>query len=217
MKRLIIYDLDGTLVDSGEDIAQAANAMLRALAPDQQRTLEEIREMVGQGLHDLVGRCLGTSDPARIEAGVRHFGEYYGQHLTDHTRLYPGATDVLEHFRHRTQVIVTNKPNPFARDLVQALGVAKFFSAVIASNSTYPKKPDPTSVLAMIRNTGVTPLETLLIGDSPIDIETGRNAGVLTVVLTHGFSDEQVLRAAKPDLAVKNFQELLRTVQTNHW
>ena len=150
MKRLIIYDLDGTLVDTGEDLANAANHMLRQLrgAP---RPPEEIRQFVGRGLRDLVQRCLGTDDPQLIDAGAKLFFGYYGEHLADHSRLYPHAKDVLEHFKSRTQAVVTNKPHPFGPELLKRLGVAAYFTEVIGVGSRYPKKPDPAAVFALMR------------------------------------------------------------------
>lgn len=216
MKRFIIYDLDGTLVDTLEDIAQAANHMLRLL---QKPPLDPdtVRRSVGMGLKDLVKGCLQTDDPKLIDEGTRVWWDYYGQHLVDHSRLYPGARDVLEHFKTRQQAVLTNKPNPFSRQLLETLGVGDYFREIIGPDEPHPKKPDPAVVRAMMERAGVTVEETLIIGDSPVDIQTGRNAGVLTVVLSHGLADEAELRAARPDLLVKDFPELLTLAKRRRW
>ncbi len=216
MKRLIVYDLDGTLVDTLEDITRAVNHMAQqfdapALAAD------EVRRFVGHGLHQLVKSCLKTDDPRRIERGAKIYRAYYADHLVDHSRLYPGVREVLEHFKGRTQVVVTNKPNPFSRDILHALDVERYFWNVIAGDEEYPKKPDPTAVRSLMDQAGVSPNDTLLIGDSPIDVQTGRSAGVVTVGVLHGFADATDLSAAAPDALVRDFTELLRVANQQAW
>ena len=215
-KRLIVYDLDGTLVDTGEDIAAAANQMLAALNGSP-LPREEIRRCVGRGLHDLIARCLKTDDPRRVQRGLEIFEAHYAAHLVDHSALYPHATEVLDYFKDRKQVVLTNKPNPFARDLLTALGVADYFVTIMAGGSLHPKKPDPAALLSLMHKEQITPQDTLLVGDSLIDVDTGRNAGILTVVMTHGFEDQAALAAAGPDVTVRNFQELLRLAQRHGW
>lgn len=215
-KQLIIYDLDGTLVDTGEDITNAANHMLERMA-EPAMSRDAVSELVGRGLHDLVRRCLKTEDPVRVEQGLRWFYGHYQAHLFDHSRLYAGAMDVLEYFRFRRQAIVTNKPHPFARRLMEGLGVSGYFAEIIEGDSTYPKKPDPTSLHALMRRWQVAPHDVLLIGDSPIDVETGKNAGVATVMLTHGFADPSELKAANPDALVPGFDALLAMVKQRGW
>lgn len=216
MKRLILYDLDGTLVDTLADIADATNHMLRTLnAPPM--PADTIRRFVGRGVHELVKACLRIDDVQRIEEGVAIYRAYYAQHLLDHSRLYPGATAVLDHFASRTQAVITNKPNPFSKQILETLGVARYFVDIVAGNSGYPRKPDPSSVRALISAAHVTPQETIFIGDSTIDIDTGRNAGITTVAVLHGLSDEPELTLAKPDLLVRDFVELLNYVTRQHW
>ena len=216
MKRLILYDLDGTLVDTLEDIAQAANHMLRALgAPTLPAS--DVRRYIGHGLHELVTGCLKTADPASIERGSKIYRAYYTAHLVDHSRLYPGTQAVLEHFKTRQQAVITNKPNPYANDILRALGVADYFVEVVGGDSTYPKKPHPGSLHAIMARAKAGPQETMFIGDSPVDIETGRRAGVLTVSVTHGFSDVHEIRAAAPDAMVENFHELLALATREGW
>ena len=216
MKQLVIYDLDGTLIDTLEDIARAVNHMTRELeaAP---LAVEEVRRLVGHGLHQLVRGCLKTDDARRIERGATIYRAFYAEHLLDHSRLYPGAQEVLEHFKARAQVVVTNKPDPFSRDLLRALGVAGYFLDVIAGDGAYPKKPDPAAVRAMMERAGASPGQTLLIGDSPIDIQTGQAAGVLTVGVLHGFTDEAELAAAGPDALAVDFQALLQLARRHGW
>ena len=217
MKRLIIYDLDGTLVDTGEDIANAANYMLEELC-GAALPREAIRRFVGQGLHDLIKRCLNTEDSVRVQRGLEIFEAYYAKHLTDHSTLYPSALEVLEYFTLRSkQAVITNKPNPFARELLNALGVADYFVEILAGGSDYPRKPDPAAARSVMERYGVAPEETLLVGDSLIDLETGRNAGVFTVIVAQGFAQKDALRAATPDVLVEDLQEFLGLARRRGW
>ena len=216
MKRLVLYDLDGTLVDTLADIAEATNHMLQTLqAPPM--PADAIRRFVGRGVQELVAACLKTDEPQRVEEGVAVYRAYYSQHLLDHSRLYPGAIALLDHFASRPQAVVTNKPNPFSQQILEALGVARYFVEVVAGNSAYPRKPDPASVQALMVSTNVHPHDTVLIGDSPTDIETGRNAGITTVAILHGLTDEPELALAKPDWLVRDFAELLATARQQAW
>ncbi len=216
MNRLILYDLDGTLVDTKEDIAQAANHMLTQMG---QAPLPGpvIWRFVGLGLRQLVEGCLQTDDSHHIEQGMKLYRAHYTQHLLDHTQLFPRAIEVLEHFKARKQAVITNKPNPYARDILTGLRVADYFSEIVGGNSEYPKKPDPGAALAIMHQEGVPHEQTLLIGDSPIDVEMGRSAGIFTVGVSHGFSTQEELAAAAPDLIVKDFAELLVRAQTLNW
>ena len=216
MKRLVVYDLDGTLVDTLEDLAAATGHALHTLgAPPV--PLADVRRAVGRGVHDLIRQCLGTDDAQQIDEGVAIFRAYYAHHFIDRSRLYPGAQALLDHFRGRHQAVITNKPDPFSRQILEALGVAGYFIEIIAGGSRYPHKPDPSSLHALMRQAGAGPQETLLVGDSPIDVETGRRAGVATVMMTHGLSGEAELRAAGPDALVDGFAELLALARRQKW
>lgn len=214
--KLVLYDLDGTLADTREDIACAANYMLREMgAPELTR--DQVACHVGQGLHHLVSGCLGTADKKKIEAGARYYRDYYGRHMLDHTVLYPGAREVLEYFRSRRQAVITNKPNPFSRQILEALGAADFFFQILAGDSGHPHKPDPRAMQYVMQQAPASPAETVFIGDSLIDIQTGRNAGVKTVVVSHGFSAEDELQSAAPDGLFRNFSELLAHARRERW
>lgn len=216
MKQLIVYDLDGTLVDTLQDITNAANHMLSQLKKPP-LTPDSVRRYVGRGVRQLVADCLQTNDSDRIAEGLRVYRAYYGRHLTDNSRLYPGAVELLAYFKGRQQAVITNKPNPYSRDLLAALGVAGYFVDIIGGDSVHPKKPDPGSLKALMAQTGVDAEETLFIGDSPIDVEAGRKAGVLTVAITHGLADLDELRQAAPDRLVDDFTELLGLVRHEQW
>ena len=216
MKRLIIYDLDGTLVDTREDIARSANHMRgeMGLAPLPRG---QICRFVGLGLRQLVENCLETDDTVRIEEGMTIYRAFYSEHLLDHTTLYPSVRAVLDYFQSRAQAVVTNKPDPYSTLILTALGVAGYFTEIIAGNSGYPKKPDPASVLTLLEKGKIHPEETLLIGDSPVDIETGTRAGVHTVGVAQGFAPRADLELAGPPDLVEDFNQLLELAKERRW
>lgn len=215
-KKLIVYDLDGTLADTREDITRSANHM-RAEAGLSSLTRDEICRHVGLGLRQLVEKCLETTEESRVEQGMKIYRAYYSQHLLDHTVLYPRVLEVLQYFRSRSQAVITNKPNPYSREILVKLGVADFFVEIVGGESAYGKKPEPASLLAVLKKEGIGPAETLMVGDSPIDIETGRRAGVVTVAVAHGFAGREELESAAPDLLVEDFSQLLELARGRGW
>ena len=215
-KRLILYDLDGTLVDTLEDITSAVNHTLRMLQLPAVAA-DEVRGYVGRGVRQLVQRCIKMEDPKRLEYGMQVYLAYYARHMLDHSRLYPGVEPFLEQFASRQQAVITNKPNPFSQQILEALGIARHFIEIIAGDSGYPKKPSPESARALMQRTGVAASDTVFIGDSPIDVEAGRSAGIMTVGLTQGLTDESELRAAHPDLVVSHLTELLDLAVQQNW
>lgn len=216
MKRLIAYDLDGTLVDTLEDIAASANHMLDQIGRPR-ISRDQVRRYVGRGVYQLVKDCLDSDDHQRIEDGLKIYRAHYRQHMLDHTALYPRAVEVLEHFHSRVQVVITNKPNPYSREILEALGVDRYFLDIIAGDSPYPKKPDPSSLRALMQRVGASAAQTLFIGDSPVDIEAGRAAGVETVVVLHGLADMDELRAGSPSAIARDFTELLDLARRKEW
>lgn len=216
MKKLLAYDLDGTLIDTGEDIAHSINYMLRTLhRPELER--REIDSYVGFGLHHLMGCCLKSQNRREIEEAASVYRAYYKEHLLDHSRPFPGAVEFLEAHRTRIQVVITNKPNPFTQDMLNSLGVASYFSKIIAGDQEFPRKPDPAAMLSILSSEGVRPEEAVMIGDSLIDLEMGRRAGMMCAMLSHGFTKEETLQKAAPDIVCKNFSELLNFARTQAW
>ena len=210
-KKLIIYDLDGTLVDTREDIALSANAMLEQLDRAPMPHVQ-IQSYVGKGLHYLIQNCLGTQDSQLVRRGSQIYRDYYAEHMLDHTDLYPDARIFLEQCAQKTQVVITNKPDPFSTQILQDLHVDHYFKAIIPGNGIYKPKPYPLSTQAMMKETGARPEEVLWVGDSPVDIDTARAAGVDVVVFTHGFSPRAQLEKVGPDMICDHFSELLEKV-----
>lgn len=215
-KNLILYDLDGTLVDTSGDIVEAMNHLFRELGAHPLPP-REIIKAVGIGVRELVSKCLNTHDPKTLEKAVTIYRAYYAEHLLDKSHLYPGAVEVLEFFKARRQAVLTNKPNPFSRQILEGLKVAHYFSDIVAGDTDYPRKPDPTAIFSLMKKAGVGCDETLFIGDSPIDVEAGRNAEVQTVVVRHGFADEQALDACNPQIMIGSFEELIGLAKKEAW
>lgn len=223
MKKLILYDLDGTLVDTRQDIINGVRYALGQLNGPE-LTDDEIKDCVGTGLHALIRQVFRLpageprpEDEKLADRGAKLYREHYKVHMLDHSRLYPGARDFLDYFKDRKQAVITNKPNPFSEQILESLGVAKYFIAVLTGDNGIPFKPDPAAIHHLREETGATEEETLFIGDSLIDIRAARNAGVEVVTLSHGFTAESVLREAKPDHIARDFQELAQLAREKGW
>ena len=216
MKKLILYDLDGTLVDTRRDIINGVRYALGVLnGPDL--TDDEIKDCVGTGLHALIKQVFRTEDEALADRGSKLYREHYKKHMLDHTHLYAGAREFLEHFKDRKQAVITNKPNPFSLQILEALGVAQYFISVLAGDNGLPFKPDPAAIHHLMEKTGALTEEVIFVGDSPIDIQAARNARVEVVTLSHGFTNEATLCEAKPDHIVHDFAQLLKLAKEQSW
>jgi phosphoglycolate phosphatase len=197
--RLIVLDLDGTLIDSKRDLCNAVNAMLtefhRESLPE-----EIIATYVGDGVGMLVRRALGDpQDEAYVEDALTHFLAYYREHKLDHTYVYPGVFESLDAMRTRPDgtprkmAVLTNKPIGPSEAICEALGLSPYFFRICGGNSFATKKPDPEGLNALIAEAGVSPLETLMIGDSEVDILTARRAGAWVIGCKYGLSSHTVV------------------------
>jgi phosphoglycolate phosphatase len=221
--RLLIFDLDGTLIDSRLDLIHSINAMLRHLdRPELPDDL--IASYVGDGAPTLVRRALGDQDAdneALFQEALDYFLGYYRLHKLDHTTVYAGIPEVLaavaagscgadtpvRQCLQRQMAVLSNKPVNPSRDIVQALGLGEYFVRIYGGNSFPTKKPDPLGAQTLLEETGVAADEALMIGDSAIDIQTGRNAGMWTCGVTYGFAPH-TLEATPPDVLVETPREL---------
>ncbi len=215
-KKLIGYDLDGTLADTRRDIVNGVRYMLSELGKPP-LTDQEIERCVGEGLQHLVGMTLGEADPKVIECGARILRKYYNEHLLDFTRLYPSARELLERFKDRIQIVVTNKPEPFTSRILRELDILPYFRGVFTGEKGIPRKPDPAALLQVMREHQIAAAEVLWIGDSAIDIETGKSAGVETVIVRHGFASNHDLDKLGPDHLVDHFEALLKLAAEKKW
>ena len=194
MPRLAIFDLDGTLVDSVDDLAASVNHALASLGLPL-RSTEEVRGFIGEGARVLLARAIGPHAEL-VEPALAAWRTHYGAHLLDRTRLYPGLAEALAGAR-RTLAVLTNKPGAMARAILDGLGLSARFAAVIGGDEA-PRKPDPSGVHRLLRDLGGRAEEAVFVGDSRVDAETARNAGVPFVAVGWGLGARADLAAANP-------------------
>jgi phosphoglycolate phosphatase len=220
--KLVIFDLDGTLIDSRLDLVHSVNAALRHIGrpelPD-----DVIASYVGDGAPILIQRALGGEavDEAIVRQGLQFFLSYYREHKLDHTTVYAGIREALTAIQQshqenrspggngvpRKMAVLSNKPVGPSRAIVEALGLGPFFTQIYGGNSFATKKPDPEGARKLLEENGVCPEEAAIIGDSHVDVETGRNAGLWTVGVNYGFAPH-TLEESPPDVLVDKPQEL---------
>jgi phosphoglycolate phosphatase len=201
--RLLVFDLDGTLIDSGADLCASVNAMLRHYGRPE-LPQEIIATYIGDGAARLVGRALGEPEDCDfLESAIRFFLDYYREHKLDHTYVYPGVFASLNSLRPRSMAVLTNKPIGPSQAICDALGLSPYFFRIYGANSFATKKPDPEGLLALMREAGATPEQTLMIGDSDVDVLTARNAGAWSMGCSYGLSPH-TLAIATPDCLVES-------------
>ena len=212
----LVFDLDGTLVDTKDDLAEAVNVTLRALGlpPEDPRTLWGY---VGHGARVLLERALGTERADLVEPGLAIFMPWYRAHLLDRSTVYPGLRNVIDVLAGEGVVfsVLTNKPADMSRMIVDGLGLGTRFPRLIGGDTPSMRKPDPVGLLRLIDESQVSPSRTLMVGDSAIDIATGRNAGVATCGVLWGFSGPSV-RDSGADVVVTAPEELLSVARSGH-
>jgi phosphoglycolate phosphatase len=205
--RALIFDLDGTLIDSKLDLALAVNATLeemgRAPLPH-----EKIYSFIGQGAPSLIARSLGegaSEEDCRL--ALEFFIRYYSAHKLDNTKLYPGVREGLDALAGMPMAVLTNKPVRVSRSILQGLGIASFFRAVYGGNSFERKKPDPMGVEMILTEFGAAAAQVMLVGDSEVDVQTARNAGTWACGVTYGLGSHR-LAEFPPDLLLDSLADL---------
>jgi phosphoglycolate phosphatase len=204
---LIVFDLDGTLVNSLPDVAAAGNSALRRLGLPEQ-PLEAHKKMIGGGEKNYVRRFLGPDHQDLYDQALTLYVEHYSRHLGDQSRVYAGVTETLALLAPLKKAVLSNKRADFCRQVVEAMGLSGFFQAVRGGDSYGVLKPSPEGLAALIREMGSNPARTFMVGDKPEDVLTGRGAGAHTVALTYGYDDPEALTAASPDFTFNSFSQL---------
>jgi phosphoglycolate phosphatase len=207
--RLVVFDLDGTLVDSSRDLASAVNAALQQVAPGAPPLPEVlVRSFIGSGARKLIERSLQASGlPLPADDVLPAFLEEYRGRMLDTTRLYPGVEAALDALAAKTLAVLTNKPGDLSRAILEGLGVASRFARVYGGDDLPERKPHPSGLLRILEEAGTAASEAVLVGDSDIDVLTGRAAGVFTVGVSYGFAPHS-LETTPPDLMIDDLGQL---------
>ena len=205
---LMIFDLDGTLVDSGGDIVASVNHTLKTLDIPIKKS-EEIILFVGDGVQKLIERSVGENHHHLFNDAMGIFSAYYAKHMLDTTLLCDSAIKVLEHFRSKRKVIITNKRKYFTDVITKTLDISKYFDEIIGSDSTTYKKPDARLLLPLLERYNAEYNKAVVVGDGVNDIMLAKNAGVLSCALLNGLTGRDILLALNPDFACEGLSELM--------
>ncbi len=213
MIKTILFDLDGTLCNTLQDLAIATNTVLTRHGFSA-RPVENFKTYVGNGAKMQLKRAIGAEIAEDLFAQMlQEYLEYYGTHYLVHTAPYDGVKEMVQALYKKgiTMAVVTNKPEPMAKRIVAEL-FGDTIPRVWGNNPTFPLKPDPTMTLHVMEQLGAKPEETLFVGDSGVDMQTAKNAGLTAVGVTWGFRDEEELTKAGADCLIRTPQELLRKI-----
>jgi phosphoglycolate phosphatase len=204
---LVIFDLDGTLIDSKTDLVLSVNAMREQMGLARLDTAVVV-SYVGRGVATLIRRALGEgASHEEVERASTIFLDYYGRHLLDNTVPYPGVRQALDELRYQKLAVLSNKRVDFSREILEGLELAQHFSWIYGDTSFPEKKPNPVGVLKLMSDTGTPARQTLIVGDSDTDVLTGRNAGIWTCGVTYGFG-AHTLETVPPDLILNDLRDL---------
>lgn len=204
--KLLILDLDGTLVDTIRDITDALNYALGPYGLNN-LSIEETTPMVGEGLTRLVEKVLGNKKIQPRDEITERFLGYYSEHLTDNSTLYPGVEKTLKQLTKYRKAVISNKREYLSTRLLNELNMLKPFDLIVGSDTTPERKPSPVPVHYVCNKLGISPLESVVIGDSKYDIEAGKNAGTKTIGVTYGYGTGEQLKGA--DYIIDSFSELI--------
>ncbi|HWR90637.1 MAG TPA: HAD-IA family hydrolase [Dissulfurispiraceae bacterium] len=210
--RLILFDLDGTLVDSRRDITNAVN---HALAPVGigPATVEEITALVGEGISRLMEK-LAEREKVTIDTdgAVERFLRFYAAHLVDFTTVYPDVTETLHRLDGYRKAVISNKREVLTAGVLREFGLTGFFDVIVGSDTTPERKPSPRPLMYVVEKFGLSAGEAVMVGDSTYDIQAGRAAGVKTVAVTYGYRPRHMLGDA--DVLIDRFAELPDVIAT---
>lgn len=203
----LIFDLDGTLIDSREDIARAVNHA-RVACGLEALPIGTVSGFVGWGAGNLMRQSLGEENEQFFEKAFKYFRAHYLEHLLDTTRLYPGVTEILELTRGILKAVVTNKPTEHTLKVMEGLGIRSEFTDILGGEFRGAKKPAPDALIHLMEKHSVAKDRTLMVGDSLIDMEAAGKAGIRTCAVTYGFGKKEDLIQAGPDYIIDAIADL---------
>lgn len=208
---VIFFDVDGTLVDSRVDIANAVNYTLRKLGAAE-RPDEEIISYVGTGMKDLVRKSLGDENAHLEDKCLDILSRYYVKHSTDRSTLYPHVKETLEYFKGKRKYVVTNRYEAFADVTLKGLGIRKYFELIIGGDDENCLKPSACVLDNALTDLKIDKKKTLIVGDMAIDINTGKNSGIKTCWVTYGLGKRKDVAPLEPDFIIDDMLELKKIV-----
>jgi len=210
---LLVFDLDGTLVDSLEDLAESVNHVLSTMSRPP-LSLGVVRSYVGDGVGKLISRSLGDGvAPSELTAGLGTFVEHYEANCLRHTTPYPGVSEALKALAGKSLAVLTNKPEAMTERILDGLELRGYFGEVVGADGAPAKKPDPRGLLGLVERAGVAPERTLLVGDTGIDVQTARASAIHVAGVAYGFRPEE-LEESPPDYVLESLMQLLGPPET---
>jgi phosphoglycolate phosphatase len=203
--KLLIFDLDGTLIDTSRDITNALNYGLSSPG-FKSLSVEDTIKMIGEGITRLIEKILGHERLQERDAVIKKFLDYYSEHLIDYSTVYPYVRETLEQLDEYKKAVISNKREYLSVKLLNKLNLLDFFNMVVGSDTTSEKKPSAIPILHVIEKFKVGPQESIIVGDSNYDIEAGKKAGIKTIAVTYGYREKEYLVNA--DYIIDRFNDL---------
>ena len=204
---LLIFDVDGTLIDSRKDIAKAVNHTLKRLGL-KDKSFDEVVSYIVTGMRDLMRRSLGEGNLHLLEKGLDIFKDFYRVHSADETRPYPNVIETLEYFKDKTKAVVSNRDRQFAELTLRLLGLDKYFKRIVGGDDERCIKPMACPLDNILKDFGTDKKKAVIIGDMDLDIISGKNAGVVTCGVTYGIGRPEDILKAEPDFVIDDMSEL---------
>ena len=204
--QLVIFDLDGTLIDSRVDITNALNYALEPYS-FAQLSVEDTVKMIGEGITRLIEKLVGERDTSMKADVTERFLTYYTQHILDYTREYPGVRDTLEKLSSYQKAVISNKNESLSRRVLDGLDLSHYFDVIIGSDTTRERKPSPVPILKVLSELHVQSGEALIVGDSNYDVDAGKAAGITTVAVTYGYRPRELI--AHADFLIDRMADLV--------
>ena len=204
-----MFDLDGTLVDTAQDITNALNF---AIEPYDIKilTVENTIKLIGEGISRLVEKVLPVEKMHLKSNVMKRFLEHYSEHLTNNSKEYPYIKETLENLTGFKKAVISNKREDLSKKLLEELGLSEYFDLIIGSDTAGERKPSPVPVLYVVAKLGLSPEESVIVGDSNYDMEAGKRAGVRTIAVTYGYRPRENLIGA--DYIIDDIRELIPLV-----
>ena len=204
---LLIFDLDGTLIDSKVDIARSVNLTFKELGIEEKKP-EEIYSYIGEGVRKLIKASLGEEKETLFDEAIKIFRGYYLAHLLDTTSIYPGVSEVLSHFREKDKAISTNKPIEYTTKILEGLGLTQNFKLVLAGNNGIRLKPEADMINKVMSDLNAQKERAVMIGDGVNDILAARGAGIRSCAIGSGLGNKDLLRSLNPDYFCEKIDEI---------